>query len=148
MCSWGLELVLFPRHTEPDLYEGRLLFEPVGYANAMGVLAAIGFLLASAGACHGSSSGSRALASGALVPLATTLWFTQSVGAVVALAAGGAMMVVLSPIRRTLVGTAAVVLPLPLLAVWVGSRSRVGVSQACASAVIRSGHSPRSRSCS
>ncbi len=141
VCCRGLELFLFPHHAAPDLYEGRLLFEPVGYANAMGVLAAIGFLLAFTGACHGGSSGSRALAAGALPPLATTLWFTQSVGAAAALAAGGAAMVALSPLRRALAATAAVAFPLPLVVVWLGSRSQVGDSQASASTVIRSGHS-------
>ena len=140
VCFRGLELFLFPRHAAPDLYEGRLLFQPVGYANAMGILAAIGFLLAFAAACHGSSSGSRALAAGALTPLAATLWFTQSVGAAAALVAGGVAMVALDPFRRRLVTTAVVAFPLPLIVVWVVSRSAVGDSQASTSAVVRSGH--------
>ena len=140
VCLRGLELFLFPRHAAPDLYEGRLLFQPLGYANAMGILAAIGFLLAFEAACHGSSSGSRALAAGALTPLAATLWFTQSVGAAAALVAGGVAMVALDPFRRRLVTTAVVAFPLPLIVVWVASRSPVGDSQASTSAVVRSGH--------
>ncbi len=141
VCCWGLELFLFPHRAAPDLYEGRLLFQPVGYANAMGILAAVGFLLAFAGACHGSSSGSRALAAGALTPLAATLWYTQSVGAAAALVAGGAAMVALDPLRRRLVASAVVSFPLPLIAVWLASHSQVGDSQASTTAVIRSGHS-------
>jgi O-Antigen ligase len=135
VCCWGLEIFLLPHHATPDPYEGRLLFQPVGYANAMGILAAVGLVLALAAACHGRSAGARALAAGSLVPLAATLWFTQSVGA-----AGLAVMVALDPLRRRLVTTVVVAVPLPLLAVWLGSRSRVGDPQAAAGAVVGSGH--------
>src|SRR5207244_867680 len=42
----GLVTLLLPARIRADSFEGRFLFEPVGYANACGILAVLGILLA------------------------------------------------------------------------------------------------------
>jgi O-antigen ligase len=69
-------------------YEGFLLFEPTGYANAQGILAVIGLLLlAGFAAVSGRGWARRTVGALALV-LAVGLVLTHSVGSWVALAAG------------------------------------------------------------
>jgi hypothetical protein len=69
------------RPVAPDPTQGRLLFEPLGYANALGGLAAIGLPLLVA-----ASGGGSALASAATVPVATALYLSQSRSAWLAVA--------------------------------------------------------------
>jgi O-antigen ligase len=89
---------LVRRLVEPprrDPFEGTLLFEPLGYANALGILAAMGALLALGFAVRGGRTGPRLLAGFALVPLLVALALTGSRGAWIAavcgLAAGAAL---------------------------------------------------------
>jgi O-antigen ligase len=85
-----------------DRFEGRLLYQPLGYANALGISSAIGILLAVGLAL--SATGARARAAG-LVPiivLAPTLYYTSSRGSYVALAVGFAFMVARRASARTL----------------------------------------------
>jgi hypothetical protein len=113
----GLVRLLVPTHIVADAFEGRLLFLPLGYANACGVLAAMGIVLA-------LGFRSRAAAT-ALVPLAVALALTQSRGAVAALALGLAAAALLHPRRDAFVGRALVLLPLPVLAAVLAARSHV-----------------------
>jgi hypothetical protein len=131
VCVVGLGSYLFPsRLGAPDVFEGRHLFDPVGYSNAFGILMSIGVLLALGLAATPAALVLRAAAAGALVPLVTALALTSSRGAVVAAAVGLAITFGLTRNRRDLVGVAAVGFPLPLLSVAVALHSHVDDSQA------------------
>jgi O-Antigen ligase len=125
MC-YGLELFLVPGRDAVDPLEGRLLYQPVGYANAMGALAAIGIALALGLAAHAARGPIRVLAAGSLVPLTATLWFSASRAAVAALAISIALTLLLDPQRRRWLATTALISPPALLAVWIASRSQAG----------------------
>ena len=72
--------------------EGKLLFQPLGYANALGMYAAIGILLAVGLALRARSSKARATALAPCLVLVPTLALTSSRGAWVALAVGTVAM--------------------------------------------------------
>jgi hypothetical protein len=131
----GLVRLLVPAHIGADRFEGRLLFLPLGYANACGVLAAIGFVLALGFAP--ARTGRGRLAAAALVPLAVALALTQSRGAVVALAIGVAVAVLLHPHRQAFAGTALVLLPLPALAAGFAARSHAADARTSSAVVAR-----------
>jgi O-antigen ligase len=79
-----------------DPFQGPLLTSPVGYANALGVLAAMGSVLAvGLSATARAAWTARAWRASALV-MATTIVLTESRGAVLALAAGSVVTGVLA----------------------------------------------------
>jgi len=102
----------------PDATQGYLLHRPVGYANAMGALAALALPLVLAGAAHATGAALRSLAGAAVVPLTVALYLSQSRIAWVALAVG---LVVWFARTRAARGTAALVLLPAGLAVAVVS---------------------------
>jgi hypothetical protein len=69
----------------PDRFEGTLLFRPVGYANGLAALAAIGLPMAVGLSVRASTRGGRALAAASTAPLAAVLVLAQSGGAYAAL---------------------------------------------------------------
>ena len=71
-----------------DPFQGELLFEPFGYANAVGIYATLGILLAIGLALGAPSRPSRVAALAPLVVLVPTLYLTSSRGAWVALPVG------------------------------------------------------------
>ncbi|MBX5475179.1 MAG: O-antigen ligase family protein, partial [Thermoleophilia bacterium] len=81
--------LLAPRRT--DVFEGNLLAQPLGYANAVGILAAIGLLLGVGLAAHARPRAGRAAAAATLPPLALALALSGSRASWLALAAGGAV---------------------------------------------------------
>lgn len=87
VCGYGLWIHLF---TSPPLdpIEGTLLFQPLGYANAVGILATVGILLALGLTLAARRVLVRVLALVPLIVLAPTLYFTSSRGAGLALVAG------------------------------------------------------------
>jgi O-antigen ligase/polysaccharide polymerase Wzy-like membrane protein len=98
-------------------FEGRLLAEPLGYANAVGILAAMAVLLAL------GRPVSR-VAAGATVPLlALALDLSGSHASWLALAIGLAATTLLHPDRRSLVRTLAALAPAALVAVGIGELS-------------------------
>jgi hypothetical protein len=100
--------------------------EPLGYPNALGIVATIGALLAVAFAAHARSRPARALASAAAVPLALALFFTFSRGAWLALAASLAAMFLLDARRLALLRATAAVVPACAIAIWLGSLTTPG----------------------
>jgi hypothetical protein len=138
VCS-GLVSLLLPRHVSADAFEGRLLFEPVGYANACGILAALGAVLALGAVAHAASARVRAVAAAGLAPLVVGLYLSGSRGAAAAAAIGLVAALALDPGRRRLAATVFVAMPLPLLAVWLAERSRVGDNQASTELIVRNG---------
>lgn len=101
LASYGL--VLLAVSGESDPYEGRLLADPVGYANAMGALAAIGILLAIGLGIRQARARERILSVAAVSVLTIALVFTESRGAWIALLCGLVVLAVLHPLRRRVV---------------------------------------------
>ena len=99
------------------------LSEPLGYPNAVALVAAIGALLAGAFAAHAHSDLKRASAAACLVVFIVTIFFTYSRGTWISLALGLGAMLALDPRRLALLRTLATVAPVAGLAVWLGSRA-------------------------
>jgi hypothetical protein len=110
----------------PNAFEGRLLYAPVGYANAAGILCGLGALLTLGLAVHARARVARAVCACALVPLLDATAFTQSRGAVVAVGAGAAVLVAVDRRRARLASTLLVTLPFPLAGIVAASRLHVG----------------------
>jgi len=103
--------------------EGNLLFEPVGYANAFGILCAIGIALSVGLALAAERRPGRLAALAGLPILAPTLYLTSSRGAWLALAAGLAATFALSPrfsARATVAVAVAAVLAVVLVVAFSG----------------------------
>ena len=103
-----------------DPFEGRLLSQPIGYANGVGILAAAGLLLGAGLAARAPAGSGRAAVAASLPPLALALSLTASRGSWGALAAGGLVLVALDRGGR-LLGAAAVALPGAALLVGLGA---------------------------
>ena len=124
VCVDALAGRLFPeRFAEYDTISVYRLSEPVGYWNALGVLAAFGLVLSFSLAARSESLVVRLVTAGSTVPLALTLYFTFSRGAWLALLAGLVVTLVIDPRRLQLVVVILAVAPWPALAVWLASRS-------------------------
>jgi O-antigen ligase len=112
-----------------DPYEGRLLFQPIGYANSLGLVVAIGILLALGVAAWAQRGWQRAAALGVVVLLAPALALTSSRGAWVALAAGLAVLLAHRG-RPVLVGVVAgAVVATVIVAAFVASPHRSAVAR-------------------
>ena len=127
----GLAHVLFPLHITADGFEGRLLFLPLGYANACGAIAAMAVVLSL------DAPRARTAAATALVPVAVALALTQSKGAVLALAVGLVATTVLHPHRGAYAGRVLVLLPLPAVAALFAARSHVDDAKVASAVVAR-----------
>jgi hypothetical protein len=123
ICAYALATRLFPRELSADVFGGYRLSTPVGYWNGLGLLAAIGALLALGFAASQRHVVERTLAAAALPVLLCTLYFTFSRGAWVALAAGCVLAIALDTRRLRLVTTGLALAVSVGLAVWLGSRS-------------------------
>jgi hypothetical protein len=127
----GLAHVLFPLHITADGFEGRLLFLPLGYANACGAVAAMAIVLSL------DARRARTAAATGLVPVAVALALTQSKGAVLALAVGLVATAVLNPHRGAYAGRVLVLLPLPTVAALFAARSHVADANVASAVVAR-----------
>jgi len=104
-------------------FEGYLLSEPLGYANAVGILSAMGTLLSIGGAADGASKRIRA-AAGATVPLlALALELSGSRASWLALAIGLAASTALHRSMSSLVRTVGTLTPPTAVAIWIGHYS-------------------------
>ena len=113
ICLYALATRVFPdRLGVTDAVAGYRLSTPVGYWNGLGLLAATAALVALGLVVDTTRLLPRIVAGASLTVLMPTLYFTFSRGAWIALAAGVAVVVVLSPRRLTFV-TALGVLALP-----------------------------------
>jgi hypothetical protein len=123
VCAYALATRLFPERLGSfDSIAGYRLSHPVTYWNALGILAAIGVLLALDFALRGGAAPAKhsvRLRSPLLLP---TLYFTYSRGAWVALALGLAASVAIDPRRLELTAGAVLILP-AAIATWLASRS-------------------------
>ena len=99
LCAYGLAgraLGASPR----SAFQGTLLYEPVGYANALGILAATGVLLGVGLVRHSSAARTRFAVVGGVVVCSIALALTESRGAWLALAAGLVILVTVDPATR------------------------------------------------
>ena len=137
VCSYSVLTRLVPdRLGFVDTLAGYRLEQPLGYWNALGLFAAVGTLLALGFAAHSRYLVVRALAAASTLPLVSTLYFTFSRGAWIALGAGLLVALALEPRRLQLVSTVICLGPWPVLAVWRASSSepltRMGTGVAAA----------------
>src|ERR687883_724992 len=105
---------------------GARLSEPLGYPNALGLVAAIGALLATAFAAHARSHPQRALSAACAVVFVLTIFFTYSRGTWLALGVGLAAMAVADSRRVELLRTAAAVAPVAGAVIWLGAHTHDG----------------------
>jgi hypothetical protein len=123
ICSYALATRLFQdwKETYADPTLPYRLAEPIGYWNALGLVAAMGLLLSLGLVAHGKGF-LHPLAGGAALPIfATTLYFTFSRGAWAALAIGFVAMVAFDARRLRLCWSALVVAPASAACVAVAS---------------------------
>jgi O-antigen ligase len=124
VSAYALATRLLPdRLGQFDSVSGYRLSSPIGYWNVLGLFAAIGSLLALGLAARGKRPAGRALAASALPVLLSTLYFTYSRGAWLALALGLVFAVAIDPRRLQLLAAAAVVAPISILGVYLAWRS-------------------------
>lgn len=119
--AYGLGRYLLGERVLQRVEQG-LLFQPIGYSNAVAIFAAIGVLLA-AGAIAKGPRALTALGSGALVPLLTSLTLAGSRAAWLALACGGAALIVLDSGRRHALSRLVVLSTAGLAAVALSARA-------------------------
>ena len=123
VCSYALATRLLPdRLGVYDATSGYRLSEPVGYWNGLGLLAAIGVIVALSFAARGARPQAQALSAMSLLILVPTLYFTFSRGSWIALAAGLAVAIAVDPRRLQLLATALALAPAPALGVWIASK--------------------------
>ena len=104
-------------------FEGYLLSQPLGYANAVGILAAMGILLGVGMLAEAQTFGVRSIGAATVPPLALALVFSASKASWVALAVGLAAGATLAPgPRRLLLVSALVAVPAAPL-IWLGRYS-------------------------
>lgn len=123
-CGYGLLTRLFPeRLSAVDPLGGNRLSEPLGYWNGLGVFAAIGTLLAVGLVARASTRGGRMITAASLPLLCSTLYFTFSRGAWIALAVGFFAAIALDPRRLQLVTSALALAPAVAVTLVVAYRS-------------------------
>ena len=124
LCLWALVTRLVPdRFGVVDTISGYRLSEPIGYWNSLGLLAAIGALLALGFAARASSVWARAGSAASVPVFVTTLYFTFSRGAWLALAGGAIVALAADRRRLQLLATAGALTPGAVLVVWRASAS-------------------------
>lgn len=126
VAAYSLATRLVPDHigTYAPQVGGYLLTGPTGYQNCLGMLCALSAIIALGLVAHARSVGVRVASAISLVILLPTLYFTFSRGAAAALAIGLVAALALDPRRTRLLLAFSCALPLPLLGVWLCSRSR------------------------
>ena len=124
VTAWALLTRLFPdRIGTYDALAVYRLAEPVGYWNGLGILAAMGSLLALGIATRAERTWARVAAAASLVILVPTLYFTFGRGSWIALGVGIAVLVALDPQRLRTITAGLVYAAAPALAVVIASRS-------------------------
>ena len=121
ISAYALATRLFPDHFgAAGAFSGLRLARPIGYWNGLGLVAAMGMLLALPVAARGHGRTVRALAAAAIPLLALTLYFTYSRGASLALALG---LVVLFAADRNRLQLLAATIPIGLVTALVVLRA-------------------------
>ena len=108
-----------------DTFEGYLLHQPLGYANAVGVLATLGLLLALGLVAGTGPVRARAGAAATVPVLALALDLSESTASVLALGAGLAVLALASPATVRVLAAGAIVAPPAAVAAGLGSASQL-----------------------
>ena len=106
--------------------DGSAMAEPIGYSNALGLLAVMGLLLALGFAADGGAARSAAVA--AAVPLGACVYLTYSRGALVALAVGLVAMATLATGKTRRLAVASALGGIVVLAVLAGRTAATSAS--------------------
>lgn len=141
-CLYGLATRLFPeRLGVVDPIAGNRLSDPIGYWNGLGLLTAVGIVLAAGLATLGRPRWARAAAAGCVPLLLPTLYFTFSRGAWVALFAALLAAFALSH-RRLFLASSFLVQALPAgAAIWFAYRSKpLGETHSSLASATHAGH--------
>ena len=88
MVVYALARYLLATELRSDQFQVNLLFRPLGYANALGILAGLGAVLAVAFTVRAPTRPVRALAAASLAPLTAALWLTASRASALAVLVG------------------------------------------------------------
>ena len=131
VTGYGLLTRLFSGlFTSASVVAGNRLQEPVGYWNALGLMAALGCILGLGLVAHAHTRLVRAAASASLVPLSACLYFTFSRGSWVALGIGFLLLLAYETRRIQLLTATALAAPWAVagvvLAIGRGSLTAVG----------------------
>ena len=130
LCAYALLTRLVPDYFGVvDSLAANRLAEPIGYWNSLGLLAAVGALLALGFAARSTRLLVRAAAGGSLPLLLLTVYFTYSRGAWLSLFAGLAVWVAVDRRRLGMLASLAVAAPWAAAIVAVASRSSVLTSE-------------------
>jgi hypothetical protein len=122
--AYGLVGRLFPSvHAVGGIADTGRLAEPVGYWNGLGILAAMGAIIALGLAAHARTVPGRIVAIATLPVMVSTLYFTYSRGAWIAFAFGLAAAIALDRRRWFLLATVLAAAPLLALDVLVAATS-------------------------
>lgn len=125
VATYSLATRLVPDHvgTYDPLNNNYLLAGPTGYQNCLGMLCALGILIALGLVAYETRRFCRIAAAVSIVVLLPTLYFTFSRGAAAALLLGILAVAAWDPRRLRFSVTALLALPLPVLGVLLASRS-------------------------
>ena len=124
IAAYALGMRLFVDRPPPaDPAQGTLLFEPLGYANALAVLLAVGLVLALGLATHGRTRGERAVWAAVPILLLPTLTLTESRATSLAVLVGLGVLALLETRRGALLATGLVVAAPGAIAIWLTSRA-------------------------
>jgi O-Antigen ligase len=111
VVGYALARYLLAHRLESDPFQVNLLFRPLGYANAVGIFAGLGAILAVALTAHASSRGERALAAASLAPFTAAVSLAASRASALAVVIGLAVMIALDPRRLNAFGVLVVAAP-------------------------------------
>jgi tetratricopeptide (TPR) repeat protein len=124
VCSYSLSTRLFPdRLGVFDPYAIYRVSEPLGYWNALGLLAVVGIVLALGFVTDSRAASSRATAGATLVITLPTLYFTFGRGGWIALFAALCALLALSPARLWVTAASSVILIPAVAVVFIASGS-------------------------
>jgi tetratricopeptide (TPR) repeat protein len=124
VAGYALATRLLPdRFGTFDSSDGYQLSQPIGYWNGLGILVAMGLVLAFGAVAAARAARLRVASAVLLPPLACAFLFTFSRGAWLALAVAAAVLVGVHPARARLVALGLALVPVPALAVWLCTRS-------------------------
>jgi O-Antigen ligase len=143
VCGYALATRLLPDRFggyDDSIISNRLA-EPLGYWNALGLLATLGLIAAVGFAAHARRLAPSLVAAVAVPVLATTLYFTFSRGGWAALVVGFTVAVVVDPRRlRLLWVTFVVVVPAVVCVAYASRLDALTTEDAIPAAAAREGH--------
>jgi O-antigen ligase len=143
VCSYGLATRLLPDrlHSYDDTINSYRLAQPLGYWNALGILATMGIVVALGVVAHARRRSVAAGAAAVVPVLFLTLYFTFSRGAIAALAIGVVVTTVVDPRRlRYLITVIAMAIPTALCVLYASGHKALTTENATQSAATRDGH--------